>query len=81
MRLQSVLLTNGCHAERALKLIENNWHVVIEKPLALSKASCEQIIFKALQKNKYIFYVMQNRYSPPSIWLKDVFNQGILGKI
>ena len=72
---------NGCHAEQALKIIENNWHVVIEKPMALSKARCEQIIFKALQKNKYIFCVMQNRYSPPSIWLKELLNQAILGKI
>lgn len=72
---------NGCHAEQALKVLENNWHVVIEKPMALSKALCEQIISKALQKNKYIFCVMQNRYSPPSIWLKEVLNQGILGKI
>jgi UDP-N-acetyl-2-amino-2-deoxyglucuronate dehydrogenase len=72
---------NGCHQDQALKVLENKWHVVIEKPMALSKAGCEQIIFKALQRNRYVFCVMQNRYSPPSVWLKEVLNQGILGKI
>lgn len=72
---------NGFHQEQALKVLENNWHVVVEKPMALTKSGCEQIIFKALQKNKQIFCVMQNRYSPPSVWLKEILNKGILGKI
>ena len=72
---------NGLHQEHSLIALENNWHVIIEKPMALSKAGCEQIIFKALQKQKQVFCVMQNRYSPPSIWLKELLTQGILGKI
>jgi UDP-N-acetyl-2-amino-2-deoxyglucuronate dehydrogenase len=72
---------NGYHQEQALQVLENNWHVVVEKPMALTKAGCEQIIFKALQKRKQVFCVMQNRYSPPSVWLKEILNQGILGKI
>jgi predicted dehydrogenase len=56
-------------------------HVVVEKPMALSKADCETIIFKALQMNKNIFCVMQNRYSPPSAWLKQVVEENLLGKI
>jgi UDP-N-acetyl-2-amino-2-deoxyglucuronate dehydrogenase len=72
---------NGNHHVQALQVLENNWHVVIEKPMALTKVGCEQIIFKALQKNKQVFCVMQNRYSPPSVWLKSVLDQGILGKV
>jgi UDP-N-acetyl-2-amino-2-deoxyglucuronate dehydrogenase len=72
---------NGYHQEQALKVLENNWHVVLEKPMALTKAGCEQIIFKALQKQKQVFCVMQNRYSPPSVWLKEVLVSGKLGKI
>ena len=72
---------NGCHQEQALQVLDNNWHVVIEKPMALTKSGCEQIIFKALQKHKQVFCVMQNRYSPPSVWLKEVLDSGILGKV
>ncbi len=77
----AITTPNGYHQQQALKVLENNWHVVIEKPIALTKAGCEEIIFKALQKNKQVFCVMQNRYSPPSVWLKDIINDGILGKI
>ena len=72
---------NGFHEKQALQVLDNNWHVVVEKPMALTKAGCEQIIFKALQKHKQVFCVMQNRYSPPSVWLKQIIDEGILGKI
>ena len=72
---------NGLHQEQSMQVLENDWHVVVEKPMALTKAGCEQIIFKALQKHKQVFCVMQNRYSPPSVWLKEVIDSGILGKI
>jgi UDP-N-acetyl-2-amino-2-deoxyglucuronate dehydrogenase len=72
---------NGMHEIHALKALEHNCHIVIEKPMALTKAGCEKIIFKALQKHKQVFCVMQNRYSPPSVWLKEVLESGILGKI
>lgn len=77
----SIASPNGCHEEHALKALDMNCHIVVEKPMALTKAGCEKIIFKALHKHKQVFCVMQNRYSPPSVWLKEVLEQGILGKI
>jgi UDP-N-acetyl-2-amino-2-deoxyglucuronate dehydrogenase len=71
---------NGLHEQQALTTLEANKHVVIEKPMALTKAGCERIIFKALQKQKQVFCVMQNRYSPPSLWLKNLVGSGRLGK-
>lgn len=72
---------NGLHQEMALKAINTNHHVVIEKPMALTKTGCEKIIFKALQQSKQVFCVMQNRYSPPSVWLKDIMRRRLMGKI
>ncbi|WP_240916501.1 Gfo/Idh/MocA family protein [Pedobacter sp. HDW13] len=77
----SIATPNGFHEEQALKALDRNCHVVIEKPMALTKAGCEKIIFKALHKHKQVFCVMQNRYSPPSEWLKNIIEEGILGKI
>lgn len=77
----AIATPNGYHQQQALQVLENNCHVVIEKPMALTKAGCEQIVFKALQKHKQVFCVMQNRYSPPSVWLKDILEAGVLGKI
>ncbi len=72
---------NGFHASHALKCLDAKKHVVIEKPMALSKANAEEILFKALRVHKHVFTVMQNRYSPPSVWIKDLIDSGKLGKI
>jgi predicted dehydrogenase len=47
----------------------------------LSKLECEEVIFTSLQVAKQVFCVMQNRYSPPSQWLKQVIMENRLGKI
>ena len=77
----NICTPNGLHSEQAILAIEQQKHVVVEKPIGLSKNKCEQVIFKALQNNKQVFAVMQNRYSPPSIWLKDLVENNIIGNI
>ena len=77
----SVCTPNGLHARHAILALEHGLHVVCEKPMALTKADCERIIFKALQVHKTVFCVMQNRYSPPSVWIKDLVEKKILGDI
>ena len=72
---------NGLHSEMAIDAINTDNHVVIEKPIGLTKAKCENVIFKALQNHKQVFAVMQNRYSPPSVWLKEIVDQKIIGDI
>jgi UDP-N-acetyl-2-amino-2-deoxyglucuronate dehydrogenase len=77
----SVCTPNGLHAEHALKALEAKKHVVCEKPMALKKSDCEAIIFKALQVHKQVFCVMQNRYSPPANWLKQLVESKALGHV
>ena len=77
----SIATPNGLHEDHALKGIRSGHHVVIEKPMALTKQGCEKIIFEALHYHKQVFCVMQNRYSPPSQWLKEVIANDLLGKI
>jgi UDP-N-acetyl-2-amino-2-deoxyglucuronate dehydrogenase len=72
---------NGYHASHALQSFNAKKHVVVEKPMALSKQEAERVIFKALHVHKHLFAVMQNRYSPPSIWVKELIESGILGDI
>jgi UDP-N-acetyl-2-amino-2-deoxyglucuronate dehydrogenase len=72
---------NGYHATHALMALQAGKHVVIEKPMALTKADAEKVIFKALQVQKQVFCVMQNRFSPPSQWIKELLLSGKLGKI
>lgn len=76
-----VATPNGLHEEHALQALRSGANVVIEKPMALSKVGCERILYEALHHQKQVFCVMQNRYSPPSVWLKDLLRKGTLGKI
>jgi UDP-N-acetyl-2-amino-2-deoxyglucuronate dehydrogenase len=77
----NIATPNGFHAENALKCLGAKKHIVVEKPMALYKQDAEKVIFKALQVHKHVFAVMQNRYSPPSIWIKDLIESGKLGEI
>lgn len=77
----TICTPNGLHAEQSLLALEHNKHVVIEKPMGLSKKKCEEIIFKSLRNNKQVFCVMQNRYSPPSEWLKKIVSEKIIGDV
>jgi predicted dehydrogenase len=77
----NICTPNGYHAEYAIKALNSKRHVVIEKPAALSTVDAERIINTALSVNKQVFCVMQNRYSPPSVWIKSLVDSGKLGKI
>jgi predicted dehydrogenase len=77
----NICTPNGLHAEMAIQALEKGLHVVVEKPMALTKNDAERIVFKSLEKHKIVFCVMQNRYSPPSVWLKNVIEENLLGQL
>jgi len=77
----NICTPNGVHSEQAEKALDKGIHIVVEKPIGLSKAKCENVIFKALRNHKHVFAVMQNRYSPPSEWLKDIVENKVIGDV
>jgi UDP-N-acetyl-2-amino-2-deoxyglucuronate dehydrogenase len=77
----NICTPNGLHAQHSLLGLKANKHIVCEKPMALSKADCEEVIFEALRVNKNVFCVMQNRFSPPSVWLKNIVENKIIGDV
>jgi UDP-N-acetyl-2-amino-2-deoxyglucuronate dehydrogenase len=77
----NIATPNGTHCKLAIEALRKGSHVVIEKPMGLTKAECEEVVFTALQMNKQVFVVKQNRYSPPSKWLKQVVSDKIIGDV
>jgi predicted dehydrogenase len=77
----NICTPNGLHANPAVRALEANHHVVIEKPMALSTKDARWILDTAQAVDRRVFCVMQNRYSPPSIWIKDLLQSGKLGEI
>lgn len=77
----NICTPNGFHASLAIQALETGHHVVVEKPMALTTVDAEKVLHTALKTGKQIFAVMQNRYSPPSVWIKELVESGRLGNI
>jgi UDP-N-acetyl-2-amino-2-deoxyglucuronate dehydrogenase len=72
---------NGLHTKQSIVLLNLGKHIVVEKPLGLKTQECEKVLYNALKMNKHVFAVMQNRYSPPSMWLKNIISNKTIGDI
>jgi len=77
----TIATPNYLHAPQAIAGLRRGLHVVVEKPIALHSADAEAIVRTAEQTGRLAFGVMQNRYSPPAAWLKQVYDEGRLGQI
>lgn len=77
----NIATPNGYHTDYAIRCLEAGYHVVIEKPMGLSIADCEAVVNAELTTGKQVFVVKQNRYSPPSEWLKKIVSEKIIGDV
>lgn len=77
----NICTPNGLHAAHSVAALNSGRHIVVEKPMGLTRAECENVIYTALNRHRQVFAVMQNRFSPPARWLKSVIDSGVLGKV
>jgi UDP-N-acetyl-2-amino-2-deoxyglucuronate dehydrogenase len=72
---------NGLHAEHAIQSLNAGFHVICEKPMALTVHDCGEMIKAAERTNKRLFAIKQNRFNPPVEAVKKIIDEGRLGKI
>lgn len=72
---------NYLHATQSILALENGFHVICEKPMALTSIDCLAMITAATNANKQLFIVKQNRYNPPVVEVKKIIKENVLGKI
>lgn len=77
----NICTPNGYHAQQCIEAMHAGCHVVCEKPMALTSSDAHKMIRTAEETGKNIFCVMQNRYSAPSVWLKNIVEKKMLGDI
>ncbi|GJQ62979.1 MAG: oxidoreductase [Melioribacteraceae bacterium] len=77
----AVCTPNGLHAEHSIKAMRAGKHVLCEKPMAISVIDAENMIYESEKTNRRLFIVKQNRYNPPIVRMKEIINDGVLGKI
>lgn len=77
----AVCTPNGLHARQCITILEAGFHVLCEKPMAITSADCKRMIEASERSGKVLFVVKQNRFNPPVEALKKLLDQGALGEI
>jgi predicted dehydrogenase len=77
----SICSPNGLHADHSIKSLNAGYHVLCEKPLAINIEDCGKMINAAEKSNKRLFVIKQNRFNPPIDAVKNILDEGKLGKI
>ena len=81
VEIVSICTPNGLHAEHSIKALNSGFHVLCEKPMAISVYDCGEMIKAAEKNNRRLFAIKQNRFNPPVVAIKDAIERGALGKI
>jgi UDP-N-acetyl-2-amino-2-deoxyglucuronate dehydrogenase len=77
----SICSPNGLHAEHSIKALNAKFHVLCEKPMAISVSDCGEMIKTAERNNRRLFAIKQNRFNPPVAAVKNAIDNGLFGKI
>jgi predicted dehydrogenase len=77
----AVCSPNGLHAEHSILALQAGFHVLCEKPMAISVHDCGEMIKAADKANRRLFIVKQNRFNPPVEAVKKLIDEGKLGQI
>lgn len=77
----SVLTPSGLHAQHVIQAVGSGRHVVVEKPMALTLADADAMIFAAERANVRLFVVKQNRFNVPIVKARQALDQGRLGQL
>ena len=77
----NVLTPSGSHAEHVLALSEFGKHIVVEKPMALSLESADEMIQACRRGGIRLFVIKQNRYNLPVLRLRKAIEQNRFGKL
>ena len=77
----AICTPNGLHATHSIQSLRAGFHVLCEKPMAISVHDCGEMIKEAEKANKRLFAIKQNRFNPPVAAVKDAIDKGVFGKI
>jgi len=69
------------HEEMAIHSLAADAHVLCEKPLANSVASCRRILDAAARQGRQLAVGFNHRYLPAMKYLKQVIDDGIIGHV
>jgi predicted dehydrogenase len=81
VRAVFVLTPPNAHLEVAERCLAAGKHVLVEKPLEVSLERAERLVASARQAGRTLGVVLQHRFRPASLRLRDILGAGRLGTI
>jgi predicted dehydrogenase/nucleoside-diphosphate-sugar epimerase len=76
-----IATAHASHVDLAVRLLRAGKHVLVEKPLALTVAQCEQIRAAAAESGAVAMPAHVRRLFPSARWVRSVLDGGRLGAI
>jgi UDP-N-acetyl-2-amino-2-deoxyglucuronate dehydrogenase len=77
----TILTESGHHAEHVIALAPYGKHIVVEKPMALTLTSADEMIRACDRYGIRLFVVKQNRFNVPVLKLREALEAGRFGKL
>ncbi len=77
----AICTPNGLHAQHSIQALHAGFHVLVEKPMAISVHDCGEMIKAAERANRRLFAIKQNRFNPPVAAVKNAIDKGVFGQI
>lgn len=77
----TVATPHQLHALMAIEAMKKGFHVLTEKPMALTTKECDEVNTVSKETGKKVWVVKQNRFNVPVQLTKKVIEEGVLGKI
>lgn len=81
-KVDAVIITtpHPVHKENTVEALKAGAHVLVEKPMALTVAECQEMIDCAKQENKKLAVISQRRWLPSTQRIHKAIAEGKLGK-
>ena len=77
----SVCVPNFLHEKVTIDVLNSGSHALVEKPLARTVFEGENMLNAEITSKKKIFYCENNMYAPTFVKIKEIIEEGGIGKI
>ncbi|EGC35065.1 hypothetical protein DICPUDRAFT_55402 [Dictyostelium purpureum] len=69
------------HRDPAIAFANKGYHLLVEKPLAITEEDCKLIVDAAKKNNVMLSVCHVLRYSPINLKIKELIDSGLIGKV
>ncbi|MES9684131.1 Gfo/Idh/MocA family oxidoreductase [Gottfriedia acidiceleris] len=76
-----ICLPHYLHAPVAIEAAKRKIHVLTEKPMSIHYSDAQEMVETAKNNGVTLGVIFQNRYNPGSVLIKEMLQNGTLGKI